>query len=167
MKKYLPFVIGYVIYASIVLIVIADERGHNFWEPFLGWLITIPLIITCIVCWGWDRHKKAHSSDEKDNNENLLFIENWTLIDFAKKWGPEMKAGTCVNEKTGKYYKSCVFTQKDGTKTYVSFFHKLGELTASEILLRKDELKVGLTKNGKYYLHNGNVKAWENVDLGL
>lgn len=172
MKKYLPFIVGYAIYASMVLIAIADERGHNFWEPFIGWLITIPLIIGCIAYFVWKRYKKSSPSDEENNsnistNEKFLFIDNWTLMSFAKKWGPEMRTGTCTNEKTGEKYKACVFIQKDGTITYVNFFSRLGELTASEILQRKNELQIGITKEGKYYLHNGNVKAWEDIDLGL
>lgn len=172
MKKYLPFIIGYTIYASIVLIGIADERGHHFWEPFLGWLVTIPLIVGCIAYFGWKYYKKDYPFDKENDNstlsdEKLLFLENWSLMNFVEEWGPEMRTGTCTNRKTGEEYKACMFIRKDGTKTYVNFFSRLGELSASEISQRKDELKVGVTKEGKYYLHNGNVKAWEDVDLGL
>lgn len=172
MKKYLPFIIGYTIYASIVLIGIANEQGHDFWKPFLGWLVTIPLIVGCIAYFGWKYYKKAHPSDEGNgnsitSNEKLLFIENWSLMDFVKKWGPEMRVGTCTNRKTGEEYRACMFIKRDGTKTFVNFFSKLGELSASEISQRKKELKVGITEEGKYYLHNGNVKAWEDVNLEL
>lgn len=169
MKKYLPFIIVYTIYASIVLIVIADERGHHFWEPFIGWLITAPLIVGGIGYFVW-KHFFYVTPDEDEvltYDEKLLFIENWSLVDFTKKYGPKVALGTCTNKTTGEQYKACSFTQEDGTRTYVSFFSKLGELTASEILERKEDLKVGITKEGKYYLHNGNVKAWEDVDLGL
>ena len=48
MKKYIPFIVGYAIYASSVLIAIADAR-RDYWQLFIMWLITIPLVVGCII----------------------------------------------------------------------------------------------------------------------
>lgn len=171
MKKYVPFIVGYAIYASIVLITIADESGHHFWEPFLGWLVTAPLIIGCIAYFIWRHYKKHYCWDEDDEfsfpNENLIFIESWSMVDFAKQYGPELRVGNCIDKGTGEEYKACVFIQKDGTKTYVKFSRQLGTLTAFGLSKRKDELKVGITEDNEFYLYKDDAIVWENIDLEI
>lgn len=76
-----------------------------------------------------------------------------------------MQVGTFTNGTTGEKYKACIFTQGDGTMTYVRFYSRLGELTPTEISKRKEELKVGVTVSNELYLHNENVEVWETINL--
>ena len=94
-------------------------------------------------------------------------LPSWSLVAFARTYG-KMQVGTFVNEE-GTPFRSCIFTDADGTKRFVGFSKKLGELSPSEIASRKDELQIVLTENGKYRLcKKGNPgEAWEDVDLGI
>lgn len=125
--------------------------------------------------WGgykvYKRYKKT--PDKEDNEPPLdeeipdqpLFIENWSLLDFARQYG-KMRVAKFTNSKTEEPFKICVFT-KDGSDTKVYFFSQLGVLTPTEISQRQRELQIGKTANGKLYLHNGNVRKWQDVDLDL
>lgn len=94
-------------------------------------------------------------------------LPSWSLVAFARQYG-KMQVGSFVNGE-GTPFKSCIFTDTDGTKRFVGFSQKLGELSAEEITSYKDELQVVLTDNGKYKLcKKGNPgEAWEDVDLGI
>lgn len=48
MKKYIHFVIPYAIYASLVMVIIADAE-RDYWQMFIFWIITLPLIIWYIA----------------------------------------------------------------------------------------------------------------------
>lgn len=173
MRKYLPYTIGYTIYASIVLIAIAGERGHHFWEPFIGWLITIPLILGCIVYLIWKYYYKDNSSSnvgviiDYTGTTPSLFIQSWSLLDFAKKYGPKMQVRGYTNNSTGESFKLCIFIDNSGKETSVKFLSQLGELTPTEISARKNNLKVGKMSNDKLYLYDKDINEWETVDLGL
>lgn len=73
-------------------------------------------------------------------------LPSWSLVAFAKQYG-KMQVGSFVNEE-GTPFKSCIFTDTDGTKRFVGFSQKLGVLSAEEIASYKDELQVVLTDNG-------------------
>lgn len=165
MKKYIHFVIPYTIYVSIVLITIADAR-RDYWQLFIFWIITIPLVVGCIIYFVF---KSKNKSSIVFNDEVLLkdniFEESWTLLDFARKYGPNMQVDTST--KANGYRPSCRFIKKDGTITYVRFFSQLGILTASEISKRKNELYIGKVYSGNFYLYSGNVKVWETVELEI
>lgn len=167
-KKYLPYIIGYCIYASIVLINIAHENYH-YSQLFILWLITIPLIIGVIAYIVWRHHKNNTDDGEEVITEGTvkesLFVENWNLLDFAREYGPRMQVGGFTNAETGASFTQCIFTQEDGTQTYVMFFSQLGVLSPLEISKRKEELKVGRTKEGKFFLHDEYIKLWEDVEL--
>lgn len=171
MRKSTLIIIAYIIYASIVLIVIADESGHNFWEPFLGWIITVPSIIAGGYClWKYYYGPSEELEDdvcttEENTFQSPLFVEDWTLLDFARIYG-KMQTGTFTNNVTEEVSKVCVFT-KNGNKTYVYFYPQLGELSPSEISQRKESLKVGKTAEGELYLHEGGDSLLEDVDLNL
>lgn len=174
MKKYLPYIIGYTIYASIVLMVIANERGHRFWEPFIGWLVTIPLILGCIVYLIWKYYYKDRNTngggviiDVRSPEQPSLFIQSWSLLDFAKKYGPKMQVRGYTNNSTGEPFKLCVFIDNSGKETSVRFLSQLGELTPTEISVRKNNLKVGKMSNNKLYLYDKDINEWETVDLSL
>lgn len=97
---------------------------------------------------------------------------SWSLIAFARKFGPKMQVGEFVNSDTGDKFKSCIFS-KDGTRTFVAFSSKLGVLSPRQIAAQKDDLQVVLceTKDGNdmYSLcHQGETPdTWQDVDLGL
>lgn len=165
MKKYKSFIVVYAIYASSVLLAIADAR-RDYWQLFIMWLITIPLVVGCIIYFVF---KSKNKSSIVFNDEVLLkdniFEESWTLLDFARKYGPNMQVDTST--KANGYKPSCRFIKKDGTITYVRFFSQLGILTASEISKRKNELYIGKVYSGNFYLYSGNVKVWETVELEI
>ncbi len=95
---------------------------------------------------------------------------SWSLISFARKFGPKMQVGDFVNSETGDKFKSCIFLNGD-TRTYVAFSSKLGVLSPKQIAAQKDDLQVVLceTKNGDdmYSLCHRGQNSWEDVDLGL
>ena len=91
-------------------------------------------------------------------------LPSWSLVAFARQYG-KMQVGSFVNEE-GTPFKSCIFTDDDGTKRFVGFSQKLGVLSPAEIASRKDELQIVLTENGKYKLCKSG-STWEDVDLGI
>lgn len=117
----------------------------------------------------WQYHKNITDDGEEAITEitvkESLFVENWDLLDFAREYGPRMQVGGFTNAETGVHFTQCIFTQKDGTQTYVMFFSQLGVLSPSEISKRKEGLKVGRTKEGKFFLHDEHIKLWEDVEL--
>ena len=95
---------------------------------------------------------------------------SWSLLSFAREFGPKMQVGEFVNSESGDKFKSCIFTKGD-TRTFVAFSSKLGVLSPREIAAQKDDLKVVLceTKDGNdmYSLCHQGQNSWEDVDLGL
>lgn len=101
-------------------------------------------------------------------NNNIK--NSWSLLAFAKEFGPKMQVGNFANKETGEMFKSCIFDNGE-TRTFVSFSSKLGELSPKEIAAQKKELQVVQcgTKDGKemYSLCKQGENTWEDVDLGL
>ncbi len=101
-------------------------------------------------------------------NNNIK--NSWSLLAFAKEFGPKMQVGNFANKETGEMFKSCIFDNGE-TRTFVSFSSKLGELSPKEIAAQKKELQVVQceTKDGKemYSLCKQGESTWEDVDLGL
>nr|DAD82324.1 MAG TPA: oxidoreductase [CrAss-like virus sp. ctcfK29] len=62
MKKYIHFVIPYAIYVSMVLTIIADTK-YNFWQLFIFWIITLPLIVGYIAYIIWERKNKKNKGE--------------------------------------------------------------------------------------------------------
>lgn len=62
MKKYIHFVIPYAIYVSMVLTIIADTQ-YNFWQLFIFWIITLPLIVGYIAYIIWERKNKKNKGE--------------------------------------------------------------------------------------------------------
>ena len=95
---------------------------------------------------------------------------SWSLLSFAREFGPKMQVGEFVNSESGDKFKSCIFTKGD-TRTFVAFSSKLGVLSPKEIAEQKDDLQVVLceTKDGDdmYSLCHQGQDSWEDVDLGL
>lgn len=87
---------------------------------------------------------------EKEKSKPTI-IKTWTLISFAKEFGPKMQVGEFVNSETQKHFKSCIFT-KDSIRTFVAFSSKVGELTPKEIVERKNSLIIVQLESGMYSL---------------
>lgn len=162
MKKYIYYTIGYIILGLLyecIYIEITNNIGteNSFIVLLLYTLLFLPLFLGYFFC------KKLKNIYQ---NENSTFIQSWTLIDFAREFGPKMQVGVFYSI-SGKPYHKCVFIKPDGTKTYVNFFSQLGELTSQEISKRKEELSVGLNIFNKYYLCDKKVNKCESIDLNL
>lgn len=101
-----------------------------------------------------------------------VIVNSWSLISFAKTFGPRMQVGTFTNGKSGDKFKSTIFTNKDGGRTFVAFSSNLGVLTPQEIAAQKNDLQVveleteGYTEH-HYALCKQGQGNWEDVDLGL
>lgn len=79
-------------------------------------------------------------SNYKEESKTII-IQTWSLLNFAKEYGPKVQIADCINNKTGDKFKCVVFGEKDN-RTLVAFSSKLGELTAKEMIERKHQLKV-------------------------
>lgn len=77
--------------------------------------------------------------------------QSWPLLDFYHIHG-KMSVISSVNKKDGTKYKSCKFRDDNYKIVYVSFSKVLGELTSREIVARKEELMVVLTKFNEFVL---------------
>ena len=91
---------------------------------------------------------------------------------FARMKG-KPQLGTFTNQ-AGESFKSVVFTDESNpdnqtNKVFVAFSRKLGELSASEISSRKNDLQVVecLTEEGKtmYSLCNKGENSWEDIAI--
>lgn len=91
---------------------------------------------------------------------------SWSLIAFAKEFGPKMQVGEFVNKETGEDFKSCIFTNGE-TRTFVAFSSKMGVLSPREIAAKKNELQVVQLESGHYSLCKQGENTWKDVDLGL
>lgn len=91
---------------------------------------------------------------------------SWSLIAFAKEFGPKMQVGEFVNKETGEDFKSCIFSNGE-TRTFVAFSSKIGVLSPREIAAKKNELQVVQLESGHYSLCKQGENTWEDVDLGL
>ena len=97
--------------------------------------------------------------------ENMPHNEDncWPLLTFARQHG-KMQVGEFVNKETGELFKSCIFTKADGTRTFVAFSTKMGELTPKEIVAMKEELIVEQDEDGNYSLCRNNYRESVNLD---
>lgn len=99
-------------------------------------------------------------------NTQSKIQNSWSLIEFAKKFGPQTFVGKFTNKETGEIFSSLIVGEGDA-KCFVSFSTKLGELEPAEIASRKDDLQVVQLESGNYCLCNKGQNAWQAVDLGL
>lgn len=96
--------------------------------------------------------------------ENKGIKNSWSLLAFARMKG-KMQVGNFVNSETGEEFKSCVFTNTEGSRCFVAFSSKLGELTPAEISSRKNELQVVELESGNYSLCKQGENNWQDVEL--
>jgi hypothetical protein len=95
---------------------------------------------------------------------NVGIKDSWTLLAFARMKG-KMQVGNFANSETGETFKSCVFTNTDGERCFVSFSSNLGELTPSQISAQKHDLQVVELVTGNYKLCKQGENNWEDVVL--
>lgn len=99
-------------------------------------------------------------------------VNHWSLISFARQFGPRMQVGQFTNSKTMEKFHSCIF-DNGSAKTFVSFSSKLGELAPRDISARQDSLQVVQLENPEgdgtphYCLCSASEAAWEDVELRL
>lgn len=96
---------------------------------------------------------------------------SWSLMSFAKEHGkPKTGNFSAVDAETGEVrnFKSMIFVDPANERTvncFVGFSSKLGELSDSEIVRRKDELQVVELESGSYKLCAQGENAWADLDL--
>ena len=105
---------------------------------------------------------------------------SWSFIGFARANGqPKLtKPATYVNSQTGEEFtaRSVAFvhptkmeTMPDGTQRhavcFVGFSRNLGELSASEIASRANELQVVQTNEDKFILCGTGTSSWEDINI--
>lgn len=108
-----------------------------------------------------------HFFDKGFLEEKPIIVQTWSLLDFAKIYGPKMQVGEFSNKETGEIFKSCIFTKPDGNRTFVAFSAKMGELTPTEIAAMKEELVVVQYEDGNFSLCKKDPNNLEDVDLCL
>ena len=99
-----------------------------------------------------------------DTASNVGIKNSWSLLAFARMKG-KMQVGKFVNSDTGEEFKSCIFTDNEGNRSFVAFSSKMGELTPAEISAQKDKLQVVELESGNYSLCRQGDNAWEDVAL--
>ncbi len=112
------------------------------------------------------KKKDTSSKDSNDEKATYGIVKTWPLLDFARAHG-KMQVGEFANKETGEVFKSCIFTKPDGTRTFVAFAAKMGELTPQQIAAMKNELQVVQLESGNYSLCKIGNKSWANVDLSI
>ena len=169
-KKYKWYIIGYVLYTSIVTAITIYDS--DFWQYFIVLCISIPITLYIIIhlikrYLKKDKHDNSelanNLSEDNNNKTNTDLIQSWTLLEFTQLHG-KMQVGSFKNTDTGESFKSCIFTNSGGEKVYVSFYSKLGELTPLQIKEKKEKLKVGLLNTSKYVLFE-EWDGWADVVL--
>lgn len=100
----------------------------------------------------------------KEKEKKIGVKNTWSLLAFAREHG-KMQVGEFANKETGDVFKACIFTKPDGTRTFIAFSTKLGELTPKEIATQKDELYVVQLESGNYSLCKRRNDDWEDVAL--
>ena len=111
-----------------------------------------------------ERKEESASKPVKESKENIGIKNSWSLLAFAKKHG-KMQVGDFANKDTGEVFKACIFTKPDGTRTFVAFAAKMGELTPKQIAEMKNELQVVQLESGNYSLCKIGTSSWVNVNL--
>lgn len=105
------------------------------------------------------------------SNSNSLQTQgiknNWSLVAFAKEFGPKVKLAEFTNKDTNESFMSLVFINDKGEKQLVGFASKIGELSAKEIAERQASLQVVQLMSNKYYLCATSGDAWQDVILDL
>lgn len=95
------------------------------------------------------------------------FVKTWSLLDFAKKFGPKMEIGKFPEKSNRESFQKIRFTDSKGKWTYVSISDRIGEIIPEQLRNKKERLRVGQLANGGYMLYDSSSSNWEVIDLGL
>ena len=106
--------------------------------------------------------QNIESEQKNETIPNDEIRQFWPLLDFAREHG-RMSVLPLV-DKDGRRFKACKFLDKEGNKLYVDFSSTLGELSASEISTRKNDLFVVLKTSGEYLLCASEEVSIEDSD---
>lgn len=96
----------------------------------------------------------------------MAISKSWSLVGFAREHG-KLQIGDFVNGETGEPFKSCIFTNQEGKRTFASFSSKMGELSPETISRDKESLQVVQLESGNYSLCKKGTNSWVDVDLGI
>lgn len=94
-------------------------------------------------------------------------LVSWSLLQFARTYGPKFQVGEFTNKETAEVFKSCILTNSNGERTFLHFSSKMGPLTPAQIAAQKNDLQVVQIESGSYILCKQGENTWEDVDLGL
>ena len=113
------------------------------------------------------------------NNQNP-FIKSWTLLQFAREFGPDMFVGEFVNHDDGQVFNAPVFQDNEGKTTMVHYSSKqekpnietlesnykdyeIGQLPVDpEVLERR---KAAGKQLESYVLYKRGTNSWKRVAL--
>lgn len=164
LEKFKWYIIGYILYVTVVLYLAKEEYqwGRNeFWLLCLVWCVAIPLVGYTVVHF----FKKFLFTKEQPKEDELIVKAELEmsvpLVDFARIHGA-MKINSHIDDLTGKTKTTeCLFTTVDGTKTHVWVANNIKDYSAEDISKNKDNLYVMMMPSGEYCL----CIPWEDVEL--
>lgn len=102
----------------------------------------------------------------KDNPEYYIptFLYNWNFTDFLYGRDYCMKIKETVDCETGDIAKCLILEDSSEKLIYLSLYSSLNNLSISEIMEKKHELFVGITKHGNFWLHdNSKIHYMEEI----
>ncbi len=108
--------------------------------------------------------------DTEDNEEEdseyvtLEFLHNWKFTDFLKGRDYDIQIKETVNCETGDLEKSLILQDQSERHTYIHLLSYTNKLTISELLEKKEELFVGITEYGNFWLHDGGKVFYMEAD---
>jgi len=103
---------------------------------------------------------------EEDDSEYVTpkFLHNWKFIDFLNGRDYNIQIKETVNCETGEHMHSLVLQDASDRQIYLSRVSYLEGLTILEILGKKEDLLVGITEYGNFWLHDGSKLFYMEAD---
>lgn len=108
--------------------------------------------------------------DTEDNEEEdseyvtLKFLHNWKFTDFLKGRDYDIQIKETVNCETGDLEKSLILQDQSERYAYIRLLSYTNKLTISEFLEKKEDLFVGITEYGNFWLHDGRKVFYMEAD---
>lgn len=132
-------------------------------------------IILCLVIAAVCLSFKSGKSDSKiptsptastskvEDDGVPVFKQSWNFLEFRRKFDKIQLGEFPDKYRAGKLFKAIIF--KKGNKCIFVGFYNMKELTEKELRQQKNELKIGLKENGRYYLYKGDMPYKYPLDL--
>lgn len=92
---------------------------------------------------------------------------SWSLVGFAKLFGPKVQLANFTNKQTGEQFASVVVTNSAGDRKLVGFSQNLPEMTPAQLSAQCGNLQVVELESGSYKLCKVGENTWEDVNLPL